>query len=64
MIYTYDQSLPPGANYPYHTVGEGDAWMDDIHNPHYNEHVTVDANIPRPGWKNKKCGAATSRIVG
>jgi L,D-peptidoglycan transpeptidase YkuD (ErfK/YbiS/YcfS/YnhG family) len=54
MIYTYDRSLPPGADYPFHTVGEGDAWVDDIHNPHYNEHVTVDANNPPPWFAKQK----------
>ncbi len=53
MIYTYDQSLPPGANYPYHTVGEGDAWIDDIHNPHYNEHVMVETKDSAP-WLEKQ----------
>ena len=54
MIYTYDRSLPPGANYPFHTVGEGDAWVDDIHNSYYNEHVTVDANNPPPWFAKQK----------
>jgi L,D-peptidoglycan transpeptidase YkuD (ErfK/YbiS/YcfS/YnhG family) len=54
IIYTYDQSLPPGANYPFHTVGEGDAWVDDVHNPHYNQHVTVDANHPPPWFAKQK----------
>jgi L,D-peptidoglycan transpeptidase YkuD (ErfK/YbiS/YcfS/YnhG family) len=54
MIYTYDRSLPPGANYPFHTVGESDAWVDDIHNPYYNEHVTVDANNPPPWFAKQK----------
>ena len=63
-IYTYDRSLPPGANYPFHTVGEGDAWVDDVRDPHYNEHVTVDAIIRLPGLKNKKCGEVTLRIAG
>src|SRR5271154_6835081 len=39
LIYTYDRALPPGANYPFHTVGEGDAWVDDVHNSYYNQHV-------------------------
>ena len=41
-IYTYDESLPAGATYPYyHTVGAGDAWVDDVNNPNYNRHVVV-----------------------
>jgi L,D-peptidoglycan transpeptidase YkuD (ErfK/YbiS/YcfS/YnhG family) len=53
LIYTYDRSLPPGADYPFHTVGEGDAWVDDIHSPHYNEHVIVDTKNP-PLWFEKQ----------
>jgi L,D-peptidoglycan transpeptidase YkuD (ErfK/YbiS/YcfS/YnhG family) len=53
-IYTYDRSLPPGANYPFHTVGEGDAWVDDVRDPHYNEHVTVDARHPPPWFEKQK----------
>jgi L,D-peptidoglycan transpeptidase YkuD (ErfK/YbiS/YcfS/YnhG family) len=52
-IYTYDRSLPEGADYPFHTVGDGDAWVDDIQNPHYNQHVTVDAKNP-PSWFAKE----------
>jgi L,D-peptidoglycan transpeptidase YkuD (ErfK/YbiS/YcfS/YnhG family) len=53
-IYTYDQSLPFNANYPFHTVGPSDAWVDDIHNSHYNQHVTVDANDPPPWFEKQK----------
>jgi L,D-peptidoglycan transpeptidase YkuD (ErfK/YbiS/YcfS/YnhG family) len=52
-IYTYDQSLPPGASYPFHTVGPGDAWVDDVHNSRYNQHVSVDLNDP-PSWFEKQ----------
>jgi L,D-peptidoglycan transpeptidase YkuD (ErfK/YbiS/YcfS/YnhG family) len=48
-IYTYDKSLPLNADYPFHTVGPGDAWVDDYRNSHYNQHVTVDPNNP-PAW--------------
>jgi L,D-peptidoglycan transpeptidase YkuD (ErfK/YbiS/YcfS/YnhG family) len=53
-IYTYDKALPPGANYPFHTVGAGDAWVDDLTDPNYNRHVLVDPAHP-PSWfeKNK-----------
>ncbi len=54
LIYTYDQALPPGSNYPFHTVGDGDAWVDDVHNPHYNEHVIVDPNNPPPWFQKQK----------
>jgi L,D-peptidoglycan transpeptidase YkuD (ErfK/YbiS/YcfS/YnhG family) len=53
IIYTYDRSLPSGAIYPFHTVGESDAWVDDVKNPHYNEHVIVDVNNP-PSWFEKQ----------
>ena len=53
LIYTYDQALPRGADYPFHTVGEEDAWVDDVHNPHYNQHVTVDPKNP-PAWFEKQ----------
>jgi L,D-peptidoglycan transpeptidase YkuD (ErfK/YbiS/YcfS/YnhG family) len=52
IIYTYDQSLPAGADYPFHTVTAADAWVDDLNNPHYNQHVVVDPRDP-PTWYNK-----------
>lgn len=52
-IYTYDSALPAGADYPFHTVGPNDAWVDDPRLPHYNEFVTVDpAN--RPEWFDRQ----------
>ena len=46
-IYTYDKALPEGAEYPFRTVGKGDAWIDDPKHPDYNKHVVVDpANPP------------------
>lgn len=48
-IYTYDTALPAGANYPFHTVTAGDAWVDDPKLPDYNKHVCVDPNHP-PAW--------------
>jgi len=52
-IYTYDAALPAGSNYTFHTVNDGDAWVDDIHSPDYNRHVTVDPNNP-PAWFEKQ----------
>jgi L,D-peptidoglycan transpeptidase YkuD (ErfK/YbiS/YcfS/YnhG family) len=52
-IYTYDQSLPQGADYPFHTVGSGDAWVDDLHSRYYNQHVVIDPKNP-PGWFEKQ----------
>jgi L,D-peptidoglycan transpeptidase YkuD (ErfK/YbiS/YcfS/YnhG family) len=52
-IYTYDRQLPEGSNYPFHTVGESDAWIDDVTHPQYNQHVTVDLKNP-PSWYAKE----------
>lgn len=52
VIYTYDQSLPAGANYPFQTVTAADAWVDDLNSPFYNQHVTVDPKNPPP-WYHK-----------
>jgi L,D-peptidoglycan transpeptidase YkuD (ErfK/YbiS/YcfS/YnhG family) len=54
MIYTYDQALPPEADYPFHTVREGDAWVDDVRNPHYNQYVSVDPKNPPPWFEKQK----------
>src|SRR5579862_6077807 len=54
-IYTYDPALPSGAKYPlYHTVGPGDAWVDDINSPDYNKHVAVDPANPPPWFEKEK----------
>ena len=54
-IYTYDSALPSGAKYPlYHTVGPGDAWVDDINSPDYNKHVAVDPANPPPWFEKEK----------
>src|SRR5262249_46490776 len=54
LIYTYDSSLPSGADYPFHTVGAGDAWVDDVHSSHYNQHVIVDLHNPPPWFEKQK----------
>lgn len=41
-IYTYDSSLPDGADYPFRTVSKWDAWVDDPKLPEYNRHIIVD----------------------
>ncbi|HZC34671.1 MAG TPA: L,D-transpeptidase family protein [Chthoniobacterales bacterium] len=51
-IYTYDQSLPTGSDYPFHTVRPGDAWVDDTNSPNYNQYVRVDPENP-PAWYAK-----------
>ncbi len=48
-IYTFDDALPAGANYPFHAITTADAWIDDVANPLYNQHVTVDPANP-PAW--------------
>jgi L,D-peptidoglycan transpeptidase YkuD (ErfK/YbiS/YcfS/YnhG family) len=53
-IYTYDSALPPGADYPFHTVGKGDAWIDDVNHPDYNKHVVVDPKNPPPWFAKQK----------
>jgi L,D-peptidoglycan transpeptidase YkuD (ErfK/YbiS/YcfS/YnhG family) len=52
-IYTYDGALPGGSDYPFHTVTEADAWIDDVNHPQYNQHVTIDPANP-PEWFAKQ----------
>jgi L,D-peptidoglycan transpeptidase YkuD (ErfK/YbiS/YcfS/YnhG family) len=52
-IYTFDDSLPAGADYPFHTITTADAWIDDVTHPLYNQHVTVDPANP-PAWFEKQ----------
>ncbi|MES2570895.1 MAG: L,D-transpeptidase family protein, partial [Verrucomicrobiota bacterium] len=40
-IYTYDSALPAGASFRFHTVGRGDAWVDDVRSPDYNRHIVI-----------------------
>lgn len=53
-IYTYDEALPSGSNFPFHTVTTGDAWIDDVNHPQYNQHVTVDPANPPPWFARQK----------
>jgi L,D-peptidoglycan transpeptidase YkuD (ErfK/YbiS/YcfS/YnhG family) len=53
-IYTYDAALPSGADYPFHTVGKGDAWVDDPKSPNYNRHVVIDPANPPPWFDKQK----------
>lgn len=53
-IYTYDSALPPGAKFPFHTVGAGDAWIDDINHPEYNRHVVINPKNPPPWFEKQK----------
>lgn len=52
-IYTYDHALPAGASYPFHTITEADAWIDDPAHPQYNQHVRIDPANP-PLWFEKQ----------
>ncbi len=52
-VYTFDDALPAGADYPFHTITTSDAWIDDVTNPLYNQHVTVDPANP-PAWFAKQ----------
>ncbi len=52
-IYTHDKTLPSGADYPYRTITEADAWIDDPTLPNYNRHVVVDPKNP-PVWFEKE----------
>lgn len=53
-IYTYDEALPSGARYPFHTITEADAWVDDPLHPDYNRHVTVDPADPPPWFARQR----------
>jgi L,D-peptidoglycan transpeptidase YkuD (ErfK/YbiS/YcfS/YnhG family) len=53
-IYTYDEALPAGANYPFHTVGAADAWVDDPNSPDYNRFVTISDPANPPPWFAKE----------
>lgn len=53
-IYTYDRTLPEGATYPFHTITEADAWIDDPTLPEYNRHVVVDASNPPPWFEKQR----------
>ncbi len=52
-IYTYDPSLPEGANYPFHQVSDADAWVDDVQSPNYNRFVTIPDPQHPPAWFDK-----------
>ena len=52
-IFTYDTTLPKGADFPFHTMSHADAWIDDPSLPNYNRHVRVDPQNP-PAWFEKQ----------
>ncbi|MEM0896469.1 MAG: L,D-transpeptidase family protein [Verrucomicrobiota bacterium] len=49
-IYTHDTSLPKGANYPFRTISQWDAWPDDPKNRYYNQHIVIDPKRGVPEW--------------
>ena len=53
-IYTYDPALPDGASYPFHTVTDADAWIDDPGSPDYNKFVTIPDPAHPPAWFEKE----------
>lgn len=53
-IFTYDQSLPEGADYPFHTITENDAWVDDPRHPDYNRHVILSNALMRSQWQKHR----------
>lgn len=53
-IYTYDRTLPAGADYPFHTITEADAWIDDPALPDYNRHVVIDPGSPPPWFEKQR----------
>lgn len=54
-IYTYDASLPGGADFPFHQVGQADAWIDDPTRSDYNRFVTIaDPDHPPPWFAKEK----------
>ena len=57
-VYTYDAQLPPGSDYPYHTVTEADLWSDDPRSPNYNRHVLIDPKNPPDNYSHERMRSA------
>lgn len=57
-VYTYDPQLPPGSDYPFHTVTEADLWSDDPRSPDYNRHVVVDPRNPPDNYSHERMRSA------
>lgn len=53
-VFGYDPKLPPGGDYPYHQVTEGDIWSDDPRSPHYNRHIVIDPKNPPDNYSHEK----------
>ena len=57
-VYTYDAQLPPGSDYPFHTVTEADLWSDDPRSPNYNRHVLIDPKNPPDNYSHERMRSA------
>jgi len=53
-VFGYDAKLPPGGDYPYHQVTEGDIWSDDPRSPNYNRHIVIDPKNPPDNYTHEK----------
>src|SRR5205823_7534593 len=53
-IYTYDDHLPAGSDYPFHQLTTADAWSDDVSSPDYNRFVTIPDPANPPPWFAKQ----------
>lgn len=52
-LHGYAKQGPSGSTWPYHQVGEWDAWIDDPTLPEYNRHIVVNPANP-PSWFPKQ----------
>lgn len=57
-VYTYDAQLPPGSDYPFHTVTEADVWSDDPRSPNYNRHIVIDPKNPPDNYSHERMRSA------
>ena len=57
-VYTYDAQLPPGSDYPFRQVTDGDLWSDDPRSPNYNRHVVIDPKNPPDNYSHEKMRSA------
>jgi L,D-peptidoglycan transpeptidase YkuD (ErfK/YbiS/YcfS/YnhG family) len=53
-IYTHDQQLPSGSDFPYRTITTADAWPDDPNHPQYNQHLVIPDPANPPEWFEKQ----------
>ncbi len=53
-IFTYDATLPDGASFPFHTITDRDAWIDDPLHPDYNRHVRIGPGDPPPWFEKQR----------